>query len=74
VRDVERRFGIDFAATFESELARLGDAVDEGFLEIGPDRIEVKPLGRLFVRVIAMVFDRYLREKQGDRPMFSRTV
>jgi hypothetical protein len=32
-------------------------------------------MGRLFVRNICMIFDRYLRAKQADgKPTFSRTV
>jgi hypothetical protein len=34
----------------------------------------VEPLGRLFVRNVAMLFDRYLLEKKSDAPIFSRTV
>ena len=31
--------------------------------------------GRLFVRNVGMIFDRYLRAKRaGDTPVFSRTV
>ena len=37
--------------------------------------VEVTPIGRMFVRNVAMVFDRHLREKANDtRPVFSRTV
>ena len=37
--------------------------------------IEVTPLGRLFVRNVAMVFDRHLRTRTGRAtPVFSRTV
>jgi oxygen-independent coproporphyrinogen-3 oxidase len=73
-RDVERRFDVDFAATFAGEIEQLREAEREGFLTIAPDRIEVKPLGRLFVRNVAMVFDRYLADRSPGRPMFSRTV
>jgi len=76
-REVEERFGIDFGKYFAAELEELGATdgpVDHGFLEIHPDRLEVRDTGRLFVRNIAMVFDRYLRARQGDKPIFSRTV
>jgi oxygen-independent coproporphyrinogen-3 oxidase len=73
-REVERRFDIDFAATFGPELSRLREAEEEGFLTVTADRIEVAPLGRLFIRNVCMTFDRYLKEKLGDRPVFSRTV
>jgi oxygen-independent coproporphyrinogen-3 oxidase len=70
------RFGIDAAAYFQAEQAALAapdGPVDHGFATVLPAGIEVTPLGRLFVRNICMVFDRYLG-KAGDRPAFSRTV
>jgi hypothetical protein len=30
-------------------------------------------LGRVFIRVIGMAFDKYLREKK-DKPLFSKTL
>jgi hypothetical protein len=38
------------------------------------DRIDVVGEGRLFIRNICMEFDRYMSDKDTDRPMFSRTV
>lgn len=75
--EVESRLGIDFAAYFAREIEELSapdGPVSHGFLEIRPDGLEVVGNGRLFVRNIAMVFDRYLRTKTGDKPVFSRTV
>ena len=44
-------------------------------MKIGDDAIEATSVGELFVRNLAMCFDRYRREKQhGDKPVFSRTV
>jgi len=74
---VEEQFGIDFAAYFATELAELSapdGPVEHGFLEITPERLEVRGNGRLFLRNICMVFDRYLRDKRRDKPTFSRTV
>ncbi len=75
--EVERAFDIVFARYFEVELAELlapDGPVRHGFIEVHPDRLEVVGNGRLFVRNIAMVFDRYLRAKKTDKPVFSRTV
>jgi oxygen-independent coproporphyrinogen-3 oxidase len=76
-RDVERRFGIVFGEYFARELADLaapdGPAGD-GFVRVSAEAVEVLPPGRLFVRNICMVFDRYLRTSRLDRPVFSRTV
>ena len=74
---IEHRFGLRFDEYFARELAELvapDGPVDHGFVELHPDRIEVVGNGRLFVRNVAMVFDRYLRQKSGDQPVFSRTV
>lgn len=84
VREVERRFGISFGPYFARELAELtapdGPAGD-GFLLVRAERLEVTPLGRLFVRNICMTFDRYLSAAGGATngaarltPVFSRTV
>jgi oxygen-independent coproporphyrinogen-3 oxidase len=72
--EVARRFDLDFDRYFAPELAELaaGPAA-EGFVRLTPDRIEVTPLGQLFVRNVCMTFDAYLRRpKEG--PVFSRTV
>ncbi len=76
--DVERRFGLPFATAFATEMAELtakGGLVDDGLVELSPGWIRLTPLGRRFVRNVAMVFDRHLREtKASERPVFSRTV
>ena len=73
--EVSERFGIDFASYFARELEELREGpLVHGFLEMDGGRIDLTPTGRLFVRNVCMVFDRYLREKKGDSPVFSRTV
>lgn len=73
--ELERRFGIDFARYFAAELDELrqGPAA-HGFVDVAPERLQVTPLGRLFVRNLCMVFDRHLRAKTLDKPVFSRTI
>ncbi len=77
VRAIEREFGIDFGSYFAPELARLTAAdgpVEHGFVHVGRDQIEVVGLGRFFIRNVAMIFDRYLDQRSGGKPTFSRTV
>lgn len=78
VRDVERRFGISFGQTFATELAELtapDSASTDGLIVVTPETLEVTPQGRLFIRNLCMVFDRYLRMRAaGEKPVFSRTV
>lgn len=62
IAEVERTHGIDFAATFAAELADLDRLAEDNLVRRTPDRIDITPLGRLLVRRVAMVFDRYLRD------------
>jgi oxygen-independent coproporphyrinogen-3 oxidase len=60
-RALEREFAIDFDGYFARELSRLAELVAEGLVVMSEGTIELTaPLGRLLVRVVAAVFDRYL--------------
>ncbi len=73
---IEAAHGVRFAETFAAELKRLAEHEREGLVRVTPERIEATPAGELFVRNLAMCFDRYFWEKEGgdERPVFSRTV
>lgn len=73
---IERQYGIDFGRYFAEDLALLAAHETEGMVRIAPDRIEATPVGELFVRNLAICFDRYQRERHDaeSRPVFSRTV
>jgi len=73
---IEREYVIDFATYFRDDLALLAAHEAEGMVRITPTRIEATPMGELFVRNLAICFDRYQREKHDAeaRPVFSRTV
>lgn len=75
-RAIGRRHGLDFDRYFAADLALLAAEEREGLVRIRPGLIEATPTGELFVRNLAMCFDRYMREKHagGSRPIFSRTV
>ncbi|QQE06825.1 oxygen-independent coproporphyrinogen III oxidase [Cupriavidus sp. ISTL7] len=62
---VARRHGIDFEARFAAERAELASLAEQGLVRISDERIDVTPLGRLLVRRVAMVFDRYLRDERA---------
>jgi oxygen-independent coproporphyrinogen-3 oxidase len=76
IRAIERQYGIDFAAYFADDLALLEPHVGEGMVTVTTERIDATPTGELFVRNLAMCFDRYQREKHAadSKPAFSRTV
>lgn len=67
------RWQIDFAAYFATEIARLQPLIRLGLLTLDAQQLRVLPQGRLLVRNIAMVFDRYLQQGQ---PMqrYSKTI
>jgi len=64
---------IDFKSYFSAELAELRRLADEGLVELQPDWIVVTPKGRLLVRAICMVFDRYLRQAR-ERASYSKVI
>ncbi len=64
--------GVDFRSTFADELARLAPMHDDGLIDMTHDAIRVLPAGRMLVRNIAAVFDRYLGQATLQR--FSRTI
>ena len=75
---IERKSGIRFAQYFRAELAELAGPegpVADGLLVLHPGGLELTDVGKLFVRNVAMVFDRHLRESSaGGANTFSRTV
>lgn len=73
--EIERDFGLaSFDETFGSELAALRPLEADGLVELGADAIRVTPLGRIFVRNVAMAFDAYLHRREGQSKIFSRTL
>jgi oxygen-independent coproporphyrinogen III oxidase len=75
---VEARHGIVFDATFAKELAELRPLEDDGLVLLGPDAIRLTKLGQMFMRNVALPFDRYFRERRSSgsetRGTFSRTL
>jgi len=72
-QQLERRFGVAYADYFAMEEQALQDFYEQGFLEQENGNLRVLPLGQVFIRNLAMVFDAYLR-KPGDDKEFSQTV
>ena len=60
IEATEEAFPIAFHAYFARELADLGLLARVGLVEIEPDWITVTQKGRLLIRNVCMVFDRYL--------------
>lgn len=68
----QAKFGEDLDVAFSEELSELGGFEEDGILERHAGGIRVTPLGRLFVRNVAMVFDAYLRAPA--RATYSQTL
>jgi oxygen-independent coproporphyrinogen-3 oxidase len=64
---------IDFDSYFARELRDLERLAADGLVEIDDDWIHVTPRGRLLVRSVCMVFDRYLRAAR-QRATYSRVM
>ncbi len=70
---VEAQWGIDFRGYFGDALARLEGMAADGLLEVGAAGIRVLPRGRLLIRNVCMVFDRYL-PPVAEQKSFSRVI
>jgi oxygen-independent coproporphyrinogen-3 oxidase len=64
IEGIELGHLIDFRTYFQAELDELAPFVDQGLVTIDDEWIAVTPRGRLLVRAVCMVFDRYLRQQQ----------
>jgi oxygen-independent coproporphyrinogen-3 oxidase len=62
-----------FAEEFAAEIEGLAPLEAAGLVRRATGALEVTPLGRIFIRNIAMAFDRYLAS-EAPMPVFSRTV
>ena len=72
-RAVEIAHLIEFRRYFESELNYLAEYQELGLVDIEDDWITVTPPGRLLVRPICMVFDKYLRTAE-QRARYSKVI
>jgi oxygen-independent coproporphyrinogen-3 oxidase len=64
---------IDFDGYFAPELAQLEEMEKESLVTLDDEWITVTPRGRLLVRAVCMVFDRYLRADQA-RALYSKVI
>jgi oxygen-independent coproporphyrinogen-3 oxidase len=69
---IEQAFPVVFRQYFRDELAQLATMEDDGLVSVNGDWISVGAKGRLLIRNVCMVFDRYLAGSTG--PRYSKTV
>lgn len=65
-------YGIDFAQYFKDELEKLQLYVSVGLIKVNAHSISVTAKGRMFVRAVAMVFDKYLQ--QSTAAQYSKLI
>lgn len=71
--EIEAKYDIDFQHYFQNELQRISALAEDELLELNKKQIIVSSKGRLLIRNICMVFDRYLQVRQfKDR--FSKVI
>ncbi len=70
-KTIETEFNISFSEYFAPELDNLAVMQNDGLLRLDQNGIQVEAAGRLLIRNICMVFDKYLALKQQQ---FSRVI
>ncbi|HUW36715.1 MAG TPA: oxygen-independent coproporphyrinogen III oxidase [Rhodocyclaceae bacterium] len=73
IESIEIAHLIDFKSYFAVELADLAEMAKSDLLSIDDQWLNVLPRGRMLVRNIAMVFDRYLRSDR-ERARYSKVI
>jgi len=73
IESIESAHLIDFHKYFAAELEDMKEMERAGLLKIDREWITVLPPGRMLVRVISMVFDRYLRTDR-QRATYSKVI
>jgi oxygen-independent coproporphyrinogen-3 oxidase len=71
--DFGRDHGIEFREYFAREIERLEPLVDDGLIELDDQGVAITEKGRLLLRSIAMVFDRYIDQAENDN-RFSKAI
>jgi oxygen-independent coproporphyrinogen-3 oxidase len=71
-RAIAKQWSIDFRNYFATEIERLQAMEKDGLLALDGDIVILEP-GRLLVRNICMIFDRF-QSAANSRGAFSRTI
>src|SRR5262249_48217315 len=73
--EISSEFGVSFTDYFAAELPRLAPFIEDGLVETDAAEIRVTPVGRIFIRNVAMLFDPYLeKQRLAEQPLFSKTL
>ena len=73
-----QQHGIDFDAHFAAELQQLRPLAEDGLVEDAAEALRLTPLGQMFMRNVAVVFDTYYAARQSagrsGEGTFSKTL
>src|SRR5262249_39465345 len=72
-KEIESRYGIEFDEHFADALEKLEPCAADGLVVLERDEIRATPIGRVFLRNLAMPFDAYLAAAP-EKPVFSKTL
>ena len=67
------KHSIDFRTYFAAEIERMQPLADDGLIDLDQSGVNITQKGRLLLRSIAMVFDRYINQAQNDN-RFSKAI
>lgn len=73
IDEVEDKYKLGFEDYFYNELHFLDCMQEDGLLTRSFDKITILPPGRLLIRNICSVFDKYLRQQQ-EPPRYSKVI
>ncbi len=68
-----QQHSLDFADYFKDEMLRLSQYITDNLIQIDGDIIDVQPGGRLLIRAICKVFDKYIPAEQTQKG-YSRII
>jgi len=75
---IEDKFAIEFDRCFREELAALEPMQADGLVRLKPDALELTELGQMFMRNVALPFDKYYQARQArgesGQGTFSKTL
>lgn len=74
IADIAARFGIDFWTHFTRERCALDVMARDGLIDLDEHYIHVRPVGRLLIRNVCMVFDAYLGAAPHAAPCYSKVI
>ena len=74
MKNVEKKFNINFKEYFADALKMLEEFVEAELITITEDKISVNQTGAMLIRNISMPFDAYLHKIPEDQRRFSKTI